>query len=287
MALALIAEKSWEAANGFDLTDDMMVAISAQAALLVLDLPDDSSGKSADHRASHTVVLTGEPPRSARFVVDRPVAILGQASFHGPVIIAWDTVRREARHPGAGHNVVFHEFAHKLDMLDGTVDGTPPLAYHAEFERWMRVCTAAYERVAAGQGGRTLRGYAGVNPAEFFAVATEAFFDDQGRCATNTPSSTGCWPRFYRQDPARRVPPAAPAERAGRVRCRAAVDKVSRGSVSGRSSELTRPAGAATTAGTALTTRMVVASMPSSLKVASVPIISSQVELGSPSIVMR
>ena len=63
-----------------------------------------------------------------------------------------------------GHNVVFHEFAHQLDMLDGTVDGTPPLDDPEALARWITVCTAAYSAVRAGNGSPVLRDYAGVNP---------------------------------------------------------------------------------------------------------------------------
>jgi Mlc titration factor MtfA (ptsG expression regulator) len=112
--------------------------------------------------------------------------------------------------------VVFHEFAHKLDMLDGTVDGTPPLATTEDLQRWVRVCTAAYEEVVQGRGGRSLRSYAGVNPAEFFAVATEAFFDDPHLLCREHPELYAVLGDFYRQDPAGwpgRAPREAGADR--------------------------------------------------------------------------
>jgi Mlc titration factor MtfA (ptsG expression regulator) len=205
LALGLIAEKRWEAARGFALTDEMRVLIAAQAALLVLGLPDDSYrdvGSILVHPT--TMVLTGPRSQGGGLVSDHPMPILGQASFQGPVVIVWDTVRSEARHPGRGHNVVFHEFAHKLDMLDGTVDGTPPLADRDRFDRWVEVCTAVYERVVVGEGGRTLRAYAGVNPGEFFAVATEAFFDAPGTLRAEHPDLYEVLADFYRQDPAAR-----------------------------------------------------------------------------------
>ena len=124
-----------------------------------------------------TVVLSGEHSQVAGIVSDGPMPILGQADLHGPVLIVWDAVLAEARHPGSGHNVVFHEFAHRLDMLTGDADGTPPMSGAEQAERWVQVCTDVYEQVVEGRGGTVLRSYAGVNPAEFFAVATEAFFD--------------------------------------------------------------------------------------------------------------
>jgi len=208
LALALIADKIWEAAHGFEITDEMMVIIAAQAALLILGLPDDSYrdvGSILVHPT--TVVVTGPRSQGGGLVSDDPVAILGQASFQGPVVIVWDTALDEARHPGRGHNVVFHEFAHKLDMLDGTVDGTPPLADQAQFDRWVRVCTEVYERVVVGEGGHTLRSYAGVNPGEFFAVATEVFFDAPAALRGEHLELYDVLSDFYRQDPARRAEP--------------------------------------------------------------------------------
>lgn len=206
LALALIADKIWEAANGFEITDEMMVVIAAQAALLVLGLPDDSYrdvGSILVHPT--TMVLTGPRSQGGGLVSDHPMSILGRASFQGPVVIVWDTALDEARYPGRGHNVVFHEFAHKLDMLDGTVDGTPPLADQAQFDRWVRVCTEVYERVVIGEGGHTLRSYAGVNPGEFFAVATEVFFDAPRALRAEHAELYGILADFYRQDPATRV----------------------------------------------------------------------------------
>jgi Mlc titration factor MtfA (ptsG expression regulator) len=98
--------------------------------------------------------------------------------------------------------VVFHEFAHKIDMQDGSVDGTPPLATHEDLDRWIGVCTAVYEQVVEGRGGNSLRSYAGVNPAEFFAVATEAFFDHAPVLLREHPDLYGVLRDFYRQDPA-------------------------------------------------------------------------------------
>ena len=106
--------------------------------------------------------------------------VLGQAFSRGPLILAWDAVRRGARNPHDGHNVVFHEFAHKLDMLSGHADGVPPLADHETYARWVDVFQRGWDELHAQQarGRKTfLDAYAGESPAEFFAVATEQFFE--------------------------------------------------------------------------------------------------------------
>jgi len=114
-------------------------------------------------------------------------------------------VARHTRHPERGHNVVFHEFAHKVEMLTGTIDGTPPLPDQATLDRWMAVCTSAYERLRAGTAGPLLDPYGGTNPGEFFAVATEVFFDRPVELADQHQDLYGVMQGFYRQDPAARV----------------------------------------------------------------------------------
>ncbi|HEX6569654.1 MAG TPA: M90 family metallopeptidase, partial [Acidimicrobiales bacterium] len=154
-----------------------------------------------------TVTLRGERAGPAPGVVtDSPVAITGQTGARrGPVVIAWDAARAGARHPERGYNVVLHEFAHKLDMLDGLVDGTPPLPDPAARRRWVDVCTAEYHLLRAGGGGDLLRPYAGVSPGEFFAVATEVFFDRPVELEADKPRLYDVLRAFYRQDPAARA----------------------------------------------------------------------------------
>lgn len=201
----MILGKNWEAANGFELTDEMQLLIAAQAALLVLGLGLEhyrEVGAIIVHPS--TVVLQG--PRGAPvpgLMTDAPMPILGQAAHKGPIIISWDAVRNDARHPERGHNVVFHEFAHKLDMLDDVIDGTPPMP-RRELDRWVEVCTREYEIAQSGSDG-FLSSYAGVNPGEFFAVATEAFFDRPSEMARTKGELYGVLAGFYHQDPAARL----------------------------------------------------------------------------------
>lgn len=205
LAGELVLHKHWEAARDFELTDEMQLMIAAQAALLVLGLTFEhyrAVGAIIVHPS--TVVLHG--PRGAPvpgLMTDSPMPILGQAAERGPILISWDAVRNDARNPERGHNVVFHEFAHKLDMLDDVIDGTPPMP-RDELDRWVEVCTREYELVASG-GDRFLASYAGVNPGEFFAVATEAFFDRPVSMRGARPELYEVLSRFYRQDPAARV----------------------------------------------------------------------------------
>jgi MtfA peptidase len=206
----LVALKRWEAARGFEITYEIQVVIAAQAALLILGLDFDhyrDVGSIIVHPSTMTVRGPRAGPASG-VVTDGPMPILGQAhGRRGPVLIAWDAVRADARHPERGHNVVIHEFAHKLDMLDHVVDGTPPLPDAESRARWVAVCTAEYRRLRAGRGGHLLRPYAGVNPGEFFAVATEVFFAQPAELQADKPDLYEVLRDFYRQDPAARLYP--------------------------------------------------------------------------------
>lgn len=206
LALALMADIAWEAARGFEVSDEIRLLVSAQAAVLGLGLADDAFRNVRDVLVHPTTVVLGGPhSQVAGLVSDDPVPVLGEAVFDGPLVLAWDAVLDDARHPGRGQNVVFHEFAHELDMLDGAADGIPPFPTAAERARFDAATAPAYEAVVAGEGGRSLRPYGGVNRAEFFAVATEAFFDVPGRLRLEHPDLYEALGGFYRQDPAERV----------------------------------------------------------------------------------
>jgi MtfA peptidase len=205
--LWLVVDKRWEAARGFELTDEIRVTIAAQAALLVLALDDDeyeNVGTIIVHPTTMTFTGTRGGPIPGT-VDDSPLHALGLAQYDGPVIIAWDEALKDARHPERGHNVVYHEFAHKLDMLDGVIDGTPPLPDDEAMQRWVAVCTAEYNALQRGYDDPLLGSYAGVDPAEFFAVITEIFFDLPVELEDAKPALYRVLRDFYRQDPAQRV----------------------------------------------------------------------------------
>ncbi len=203
----LLVRKGWEAAAGFALDDTIRVVIAAQAALLILGLTPEHYGQVTAIIVHPSTSLqrgerAGPVPGTA---TDDVVPIHGLAQDRrGPVLISWDQARAAARHPERGHNVVFHEFAHKLDMLDGMIDGTPPLD-RTDAEEWVRICTDAFEDLRAGRPRPPLRDYGAINPGEFFAVATEAFFDVPDRLAADEPDLYRVLRGFYRQDPATRM----------------------------------------------------------------------------------
>jgi Mlc titration factor MtfA (ptsG expression regulator) len=183
------------------------VLIAAQASMLLLGLElDEYPTLTSVIVHPSTVRLRGEHGVGGGAVRSSSLQTLaGQAHYRGPVVLSWTAARRGARFPGGGQNVVYHEFAHQLDMLDGITDGTPPLGDDDDARRrWVEVCTAAYDAVRAA-GSPVLRDYAGTNPAEFFAVATEVFFNRPVDLREHEPALYAELLGFYRQDPATRV----------------------------------------------------------------------------------
>ena len=208
-----VAEKYWEGAGGLTLDDEIRVTISAQACLLLLGLPHNYYQNVMTIIVYPSAVVP--PPRKQGFFENRFAPadivrpILGQAFMQGPVIIIWDAALHGSRHPELGHNVIYHEFAHKLDMLDGAADGTPPLRDRAEYRDWIRICTREYQRLkgdAAAGRESFLDSYGAANEAEFFAVATEQFFDQPRLMLRQSPDLYRVLQEYYRQDPARRIP---------------------------------------------------------------------------------
>jgi MtfA peptidase len=203
-----IAEKDWEGAGGLDLTDEIRVTISAQACLLLLGIPHNYYRNVESIIVYPSTVLP--PPRKLGFFetalepVELSHPIIGQAFRQGPVIIVWDAALQGGRHPESGHNVIYHEFAHKLDMLDGAADGTPPLRDRAEYRDWVKTCSREYLRLKhdAEHGRKSfLNAYGATNEAEFFAVATEQFFDQPRLMLKNAPDLYRVLKEYYRQDP--------------------------------------------------------------------------------------
>jgi Mlc titration factor MtfA (ptsG expression regulator) len=201
LVLLFLAEKQFAGARGIEVTDEMRVAIAAQACLPILEL-------GLDWYAGWTgiVVYPGDF-RVRRTEVDEDGIVhewddelAGEAMPGGPVVISWDAAAHD-RHI----NVVIHEFAHKLDMRGGAADGMPPLHPGMDRRAWARAFEEAYEGFcdALERGQDTwLDPYAGEHPSEFFAVISEAFFEAAAETRRRYPDVYEQLKLFYRQDPA-------------------------------------------------------------------------------------
>lgn len=208
LVTVFVAEKHWEGCGGLELADEHRVVIAALACVMLLGrehaLYEDVESILV---YPSTVVSPERAPgvfeRGGRVVDEAGTPILGQAHLGGPVILAWDDVLAGARDVGK-RNVVFHELAHKIDMVDGTVDGTPPLASGEARRRWAEVCSKEYlelrARVDAGKASY-LDDYGATNEAEFFAVASEAYWCQPSKLRRHEPALYALLAAFYRFEP--------------------------------------------------------------------------------------
>jgi hypothetical protein len=204
-----LAEKKFEGCAGLEMSDEIRVTIAAQACLLLLHRETDYFPKCDvvlvyphDYRAKHVERAGGG------VVIEREQGRLGESSAAGVVVLSWDAVRGGAVNARDGHNVVLHEFAHQLDQEDGAADGAPVLATRAAYDPWAKVFGGEYEALKADvdEGRDTdIDAYGATNPAEFFAVVTEAFFEKPDRLVASHPALYDQLAAFYRQDPLARL----------------------------------------------------------------------------------
>lgn len=209
-AQVFIAEKYWEGCRGFVITDEVRVTVAALAGILTLGLPDEYFCRVQsiliypDAYIAHDTSVT-----HAGVVHEGSSAREGEAWYRGPVILSWSDVLADARGQGHGGNLVLHEFAHQLDMLNGSLaDGVPPLSSNAAFERWEHVVASEYEQLchASLAGQRTLlNSYGTKNRAEFFAVSTETFFEQPEAMEHWHPLWYALLCEYYGQNPAARL----------------------------------------------------------------------------------
>lgn len=201
----LLAEVPFIGCGGLTVDDEMRVTIAAQAAFLLLG----RGGSFGNLREvlvypGHFVVPRSEPGAGGVVHEGRDV-LAGQSWQRGQVIVAWDAVRDGAADAHDGANVVMHEFAHQLDQDSGAANGAPYVGRGALQQAWARVMNQEFEalrdRLANALPG-LIDPYAATSPAEFFAVATEHFFEQPAALAAERPALYEQLRRCYRLDPA-------------------------------------------------------------------------------------
>lgn len=192
-------EKVLEPCGGVEeVTEDMRLAIAAPACLLV-------AYRSIDDYASLRSVLIYPDAFRVKDEWGEEDVRLGESWGSGSVVLAWESVLAGDRHPEDGLNVVLHEFAHQLDQEDGLPDGLPELDFGHDAGKWSAAFLPAYEdlKAALRSGCRTvLDDYGAESPAEFFAVATETFFERARELRKEEPDLYQELRRFYGMDPA-------------------------------------------------------------------------------------
>jgi MtfA peptidase len=207
-----LAEKNFEGCGGLELTDEIKVTIAAQASVLLLHRDTDIFPRLSSILVYPSAyVARSVEPIGGLAVLEGEQVRLGEAWKDGVAIVSWEDVRATFLGHNYGKNLVLHEFAHLLDMEDGAADGTPVLEKLSRYESWTKVMEEEYKQLRshASLGKYTaLDPYGATNAAEFFAVATEAFFEKPGVLQKRHPELYEELKSFYQQDPARLLPVA-------------------------------------------------------------------------------
>jgi Mlc titration factor MtfA (ptsG expression regulator) len=199
-----LGEKIFEGCGGLEITDEIRITIAAQACILLLNR------KPTYYPTLYTIlVYPGAYVAKKTKVVgmqhfEEMTVRAGESWSRGEVVLAWDNVRQEAIDLAGGHNVVLHEFAHQLDQEDGRADGAPILGKQTSYKTWARVLSKEYQDLRR----KTLSGrpdimdaYGATNPAEFFAVATETFFERPKQMKLTHPELYEELESYYGLDP--------------------------------------------------------------------------------------
>jgi len=205
MILQFLHQKNFSGAGGLSVTDEMRVTIAAQACMLQLNR------NSALYPGLRYIIIY-----PSAFVVTRTEldgsgvashgrkGLLGESWQNGKVILAWDNVLSGARNFVDGSNVVLHEFAHQLDSETGSTDGAPLLAGESSYRSWAGALSSEFEELQKDTrfGKRSLMDhYGATNPAEFFAVATETFFEKPRQMEKHHNELFEVLKSYYRIDP--------------------------------------------------------------------------------------
>jgi hypothetical protein len=176
-----LQEKKFYGCGGLDITDEIRVTIAAEACLLLLNRATSGYGDLQAILVYPAAYIAPREQRDSSGVVHSDTStMLGESWSSGRLILSWDDVQRGARNFTDGHNVVLHEFAHQLDQESGSANGAPLLGAHSSYQSWARVLAGEFaqlqQQVETGQPS-LIDPYGALNPGEFFAVATEVFFE--------------------------------------------------------------------------------------------------------------
>ncbi|MET0333490.1 MAG: M90 family metallopeptidase [Rhizobacter sp.] len=208
MATLFLAEKEFSGAGGLEVTDEMAVAIAAQACLPALNLGLDwYDGFLSIVLHPDEVVVTREVMDEFGVVHEYEEALVGEAPGPGPMVLTWRGVAEAGETASTAYNVVIHEFAHVMEMRGGPAEGIPPLPDLASREHWRRVLEASrlrfIRRIETGLS-TVLDPYGAESLSEYFAVACEGFFVTGSALRDDDPYLYDLLQGFFQQDPASR-----------------------------------------------------------------------------------
>lgn len=203
LSTLFIHRKSFFGAQDMEITLEMKIIIAAQACLEILELGIDSFDGWVEIIIYPSAFRTERevPDENGLMHVEKNV-LSGEAWGQGPVILSWNDVEKDSYTLRQGHHVVIHEFAHKLDMLNGRANGMPPLHPNMPIEAWTQALSDAYHHLIQRlkHHHHEINAYAATNPAEFFAVMSEYYFTDPQALLRYYPDVYQQLKAYYRLD---------------------------------------------------------------------------------------
>jgi Mlc titration factor MtfA (ptsG expression regulator) len=204
-----ISEKKFEGYGGQEIDDEVKVTIAAQACILLLHRETDYyPGLRTILVYPHHYFAAETRRLPGGIVAENVQGRMGESWHRGPVVLSWDDVLRGAYDYNDARNVVFHEFAHQLDSETGASDGAPRLSHHSMYIAWARVMSTEYKNLIdkiMRNHQTDLNTYGATNPAEFFAVITEYFFEKPKQLKRLHPELYEQLTLFYQQNPIERL----------------------------------------------------------------------------------
>ncbi|MBU2924426.1 zinc-dependent peptidase [Colwellia sp. 1_MG-2023] len=200
-----LAEKNFIGCNGIQITDEIRVTVAAQACLLLLNRKTNFYPKLQTILVYPRAFVKNQQSKDASGVqFTQKTVLAGESWDYGKVVLSWQDTLDGAKVPDDGHNVVIHEFAHQLDQENGRANGAPILEKGQNYQCWSDVFSAQFEQLKSNvaTGTPSLFDYYGAtNPAEFFAVASEVFFEKAQQFHAEHPKLYQQLKQYYQVDP--------------------------------------------------------------------------------------
>lgn len=200
-----LAEKQFIGCRGLKVTEEMQVTVAAIACLLLLNERGSYFSQLKSVLLYPDAYLVNQTATTTPYIVEERVeARLGESWSKDQVILSWEEIKADVGHWQDGHNLVLHEFAHQLDQENGHAQGVPVLKRQTDYTRWAEVMRQEYKQLYyAVQQNRTtvMDSYGAINPAEFFAVATESFFEKPLALQAYHPALYDQLKHYYELDP--------------------------------------------------------------------------------------
>ncbi|MBE9168629.1 zinc-dependent peptidase [Pleurocapsales cyanobacterium LEGE 06147] len=200
-----LTEKQFIGCGGLQVTEEMKLTIAATACLLLLNERGEYFPKLRSILIYPGTYLVNETVATSHYVVEeKRVARLGESWAKDQVVLSWEQIEQDTFNWRDGHNLILHEFAHQLDREDGSAQGVPILQKDSDYSIWAKVMTKEYQQLCQDtrRGVKTVMdSYGVINPAEFFAVATETFFEKSYQLLKKHPALYEQLQRYYQVDP--------------------------------------------------------------------------------------